>query len=185
MRTDGKNDLIATLRDFEVSKWLVDLSAPIGGWKIFHTATFDPGSFDRPGKAARSPWVALDRYRTFMQECDRRKVTWVVGIEPNPDHHRLNPGFHCHAMWAMTDEVWRTSSFKRWADQWGNNRVEPIKVLEHVQRYVAKYCLKDGALWDVQINDRNIWLQQQLAVGGATRRDNGQASKAAVENSSV
>jgi hypothetical protein len=176
--------LTATLREIEVSDWLVNLSAPIGGWKIFHTATFDPGSFDRPCKAARSPWVALERYRSYMQECDRRKVTWVVGIEPNPDHHRLNPGFHCHAMWAMTDEVWRTSSFKRWADQWGNNRVEPVKVLAHVQRYVAKYCLKDGALWDVQINDRNIWLQQQLSIGGVSRRDN-EEEKAAVESSRV
>jgi hypothetical protein len=52
-----------------------------------------------------------------------------------------------------------------------------------VQRYVAKYCLKEGALWDVQVNDRNIWLQQQLAVGGAgVRRGNDQA-KAAVESS--
>jgi hypothetical protein len=80
--------------------------------------------------------------------------------------------------------VWRTSSFKRWADQWGNNRVEPVKVLAHVQRYVAKYCLKDGALWDVQINDRNIWLQQQLSIGGVSRRDN-EEEKAAVESSRV
>jgi len=184
MRTELKNELIATLRDLEVSQWLVELSAPIGGWKIFHTATFDPGSFDRPSKSARSPWVALERYRSFMQERDRRKVTWVVGIEPNPDHHRLNRGFHCHAMWAMTDEVWRTSSFKRWADQWGNNRVEAVKVLDHVQRYVAKYCLKDGALWDLQINDREIFLQQQLRIGGVGMRDNDQ-EKTAVENSSV
>jgi hypothetical protein len=179
MRTVLKEDLIATLRDLEVSQWLVDLSAPIGGWKIFHTATFDPSR-----SAAKTPWVALDRYRAFMQECDRRKVTWVVGVEPNPDHHRLNPGFHCHAMWAMTDEVWRTSSFKRWANQWGNNRVEEIKVRDHVQRYVAKYCLKEGALWDLQINDRRIWLQQQLSIGGASRRDNDQKT-AAVESSRV
>ena len=42
-----------------------------------------------------------------------------------------------------------------------------VKVADHVQRYVAKYCLKEGALWDVQINDRNVWLQQQLLIGGA------------------
>lgn len=84
----------------------------------------------------------------------------------------------------MTDEVWRTSSFKRWADQWGNNRVESIKVLDHVQRYVSKYCLKSGALWDLEINDRNIWLQQQLSIGGASRRENDQ-EKTALENSPV
>jgi hypothetical protein len=183
MRTEIKNDLVAALRDIEISQWLVDLAAPIGGWKIFHTATFDPGSFDRHGKPARSPWVALKRYRSFMQECDRRKVTWVVGVEPNPDHHWLNPGFHCHAMWAMTDEVWRTASFKRWANQWGNNKVDPVRIAGHVQRYVAKYCLKAGAVWDLQINDREIFLQQQLRIGGA-RRNNDQA-KAALENSPV
>jgi hypothetical protein len=87
-------------------------------------------------------------------------------------------------MWAMTDEVWRTSSFKRWADQWGNNRIEQVKVADHVQRYVAKYCLKEGALWDVQINDRTIFLQQQLRIGGASRRDNDQ-EKATLESASV
>jgi hypothetical protein len=182
--TTPTKQLIATLRDIEVSEWLVNLAGPIGGWKIFHTATFDPGSWDRSSKAARSAYVALDRYRTFMQERDRRKVTWVVGIEPNPDHHRLNPGWHCHAIWAATDEVWRTGSFARWAGQWGNNKVDPVRVSDHVQRYVAKYCLKEGALWDLQINDRGIWLQQQLRVGGAGRRDNDQA-KAALESAPV
>lgn len=158
------------LERLEIADWLVRLVLPVGGWKVFHSATFDPGSFDRPSKAARTPEVALSRYKAFMQERDRRKVTWVVGIERNPDYHALNKGFHCHAMWAATDEIWRTSSFKRWANQWGNNKVEPVRVREDVQRYVSKYCLEDNCLWDLQINDRDVWLQQQLPVGGASRK---------------
>lgn len=154
----------------QIGSWLVDLCAPLGGWKVFHTATFDPGSFERPSKSARSPEQALERYRRYMEERERRKVTWVCGIEPNPDYTHRNPGFHCHAMWAATDEIWRTSSFKRWADQWGNNRVEPVRELFQVQRYVAKYCLKPGALWGLQINDREVWLQQQLHGQGASRK---------------
>jgi hypothetical protein len=158
MEMAAQKQLVRSLGQSEVSDWLIRLAAPIGGWKIFHTATF------APNKCAVSSWAALRRYKAFMQERDRRKVTWVVGIEPNPDRSHLNPGFHCHAMWAATDEIWRTSSFARWADQWGNNKVDPVRVLCHVQRYVAKYCLKEGALWDLQINDRNIWLQQQLVL---------------------
>lgn len=151
-----QEQLIEMWRSNAISSWLVSLAEPIGGWKIFHTATFAP---DRP---ARSPWTALKRYQSFMEERDRRKVTWLVGIEPNPDHNHLNPGFHCHGLWAMTDEIWRTSSFKRWANQWGNNSVDPVKQAHHVQNYVAKYCMKRNGLWSMQINDRNIWLQQQL-----------------------
>ncbi len=149
-----------SLGEMEIQDWLIRLALPVGGWKIFHTATF------RPCSPARSPWSALNRYRHYMQERDRRKVTWVVGIERNPDHHALNPGYHCHAMWAATDEVWRTTSFKRWAEQWGNNKVEAVRVKEHVQRYVSKYCLKESGLWDLEINDPTIWRQQQLGLRG-------------------
>lgn len=157
--------------DDEIGEWLCDLAAPIGGWKIFHTATFDPGGWEydgtpRPDRSAKDPFVALDRYKRFMQERDRQKVTWVVGIEPNVDHHGINRGYHCHAIWAGTDEIWRTSSFKRWANQYGNNKCDAVRTGGEgdVQRYVSKYCLKENALWDVQINDHKVWLQQQLQL---------------------
>lgn len=156
MQKELEDQLCQLWREQEVSEWLVSLAKPLGGWKIFHTATFSPD------RAARSAETALRRYQNFMQERDRRKVTWLVGVEPNPDHNHLNPGFHCHGLWAATDEIWRTSSFKRWANQWGNNNVDPVKVVAHVQSYVSKYCLKENGLWSMQINDRNVFLQQQL-----------------------
>jgi len=146
--------------EIEIGDWIANLPSP-DLWKIFHTATFSPVN------PCRSPWQAVDRYRRFMQERDRRNVTWIAGIEPNPDHTHLNPGYHIHAMWAGAEGVWRTSSFARWAEQWGNNRLERIKQTEHVRRYVAKYCLKDGALWDIEINDPRLYRQQLLPAVNA------------------
>lgn len=147
----------------EIGDWLSNLPSP-NQWSCFHTATFSP---ENP---SRSPWQAAERYRRFMQEKDRRKVTWVAGIEPNPDHSGLNPGFHVHAMWAACEGVWRTSSFARWSEQWGNNRLESIKNSEHVRRYVAKYCLKEGALWELEINDPLLYRAQLLPVVNVASR---------------
>jgi len=149
----------------EIDSWLLSMSAPVEGWQCFHTATFAPRC------AARSEWAAIDRYRRFMHERDRRKITWIAAVEPNPDWSRLNPGFHVHSMWAEWDEIFRTDSFKRWANQWGNNKLEPVKDRDHVRRYVAKYCIKQHCLIEWELNGE-LWHLSNAkprAVAGGIR----------------
>ncbi len=135
--------------------WLLDFAKPVGGWQCFHTATF------KPENPARDEWSAIKRYRNFMQETERRRISWIAAAEPNPDHHRLNPGYHVHAVWAdLGGEIQRTPSFKRWANQWGNNKVDAVRERGDVALYVAKYCVKRGCMIEWQANGE-LWHAMQ------------------------
>jgi hypothetical protein len=142
MKRHGMSD-----RDREIiGAWLGSMALPIGGWKLFHTATFAPET------PARSEWIAMDRYRRYMHERDRRKITWVAAVEPNPDHHRLCPGFHVHAMWAELAAITYAPGHERWDGQWGNNRFSSVQSAGNVADYLAKYCVKQNCMIDWEIN---------------------------------
>jgi hypothetical protein len=143
---------MSSTEEEQITRWLFAMAAPVGGWKCFHTATFAAHG------AARSEWSAMERYRRFMHERDRRKITWFAAVEPNPDRNHLNPGFHVHAMWTADGDIWRTDSFKRWANQWGINSLEVVRDKSEVQRYVSKYCIKEQCLTEWEVNG-SLWHQ--------------------------
>jgi hypothetical protein len=142
------------------------MAAPFGGWKVFHTAGFrpkskldwawQPAALETPGNMCVDEFGAMERYRHFMEERDRRSISWVAAIERNPDWSGVNKGWHVHAMWTAEGDIWRTKSFRRWADQWGNNKVEPVRQQIHVEQYIAKYVLDDLSLVDFQVNG-SLW----------------------------
>jgi hypothetical protein len=121
------------------------MALPVGGWQCAGTFTFSPSS------PARTEWVAAKRFRTFMNEQDRRHVSWLAGVEPNPDHHRLNPGHHLHALFADVLVIHRVNQLcKRWEKQWGNVKVRPVRSTEGARNYLLKYCVKEGCMIDWQ-----------------------------------
>jgi hypothetical protein len=154
----------------EVLEWLIDIPKAIGGWQLFHTATFKPsghradGFWHRQpdeiaGCAAKSEFIAMERYRKFMQDGGRRKITWLAAVEPNPDYHRLNKGFHVHALWACNvegGEIQFAPHAERWREQWGNNKFQVPDNRESVAAYVAKYAIKDNCQLEWQCNGE-LW----------------------------
>lgn len=144
------------------------LAVPVGGWKCFHTAGFIPKSrLDwawKPeggeivhGNMPPNEWEAMQRYKGFMQERSRRKVSWVAAVERNPDWSGINKGWHVHAMWSAEGDIYRTPSFRRWANQWGNNKLKSIEGDDRaVAAYLGKYVLNDLCLVDWQVNG-GLW----------------------------
>ncbi len=85
-----------------------------------------------------------------MNEHDRRNISWLAAVERNPDAHSLNPGHHLHALFADVLEIHRTTHFKRWANQWGVNKIERVRNPESARNYMLKYVLKDGGMIEWQ-----------------------------------
>ena len=120
------------------------MALPVGGWQVAAHLTFSPSS------PARSQWIAMKRFRSFMNERDRRNISWLAAVERNPDAHSLNPGYHLHALFADVLEIHRTTHFKRWANQWGVNKIERVRNPESARNYMLKYVLKDGGMIEWQ-----------------------------------
>jgi hypothetical protein len=134
--------------------WLAEFAGDVGGWQIFHTATC------APRRRAPDPWDLAERYSRFMHQGDRRRISWFLAIEPNPDHSRLNPGYHGHALWADSEALYGriTWDAKKWWDaRHGHNQLTRINKRWVAVVYSSKYLLKDerclcvweaaGALW--------------------------------------
>lgn len=140
----------------ECARYFARLALPIGGWQCAAHLTFKPTS------PARSEWTAIKRFRAFMNERDRRNITWLAGVERNPDWHGLNPGTHLHALFADSLEIHRTTHFKRWANQWGNCKVEAIRNTEAARNYLLKYCVKEGCMIEWQ-EAGELWRYRHAA----------------------
>src|SRR5262245_49825169 len=110
----------ATEERKELAAWIRKMAEPVGGWKCFHTAGFRPKSkldwagkpvaAEIPGNMARDEFDAMARYKRYMQERDRRSISWVAAIERNPDFSGVSKGWHIHSMWTAEGDIWRTSS---------------------------------------------------------------------------
>jgi hypothetical protein len=139
------------------------LALPVGGWQVAAHLTFNPSW------PARSEWTAMKRFRSFMNERDRKNISWLAAVERNPDWHGLNPGHHLHALFADVLEIQRLTHFKRWAGKqappnhprlkegqiipgtgWGNCKVERVRSTEAARNYLLKYVVKEGCMIDWQ-----------------------------------
>jgi hypothetical protein len=164
------NETDRTAKRMELANWILLMAGPFGGWKCFHTASWRPKSHrdwswrpesvEIPGNMPANEFDAMDRYKRFMQERERRQISWCAAIERNPDWSGVNKGWHVHAMWTAEADIWRTKSFKRWANQWGNNKLEPVRQQRNVEAYVAKYVLDDLSLVEFQVNG-SLWHHHQ------------------------
>jgi hypothetical protein len=130
----------------KLARFVLDLAAPVDGWKVFHTATCAPKN------RCRSPWEFVDRYKRFMHQHDRRHISWFLAVEPNPDHSRLNPGFHGHALWTegFGSVTWKATQW--WYDRHGDNRFSKIERSFVAEIYCSKYLVKGEkhqCVWEV------------------------------------
>lgn len=167
-------NMIAEQNREDLARFVRAIATQLGGWKCFHTAGFIPKSrLDwawKPdceivhGNMPSDEWDAMDRYTRYMHERDRRKVTWIAAIERNPDWSGVNKGWHVHAMWTAECEIWRTSSFRRWADQWGNNKLKSIVGDDRaVSAYLGKYVLNELCLVNWELNGGLWHMRKDLA----------------------
>lgn len=148
-----------------LADWIRTMANPVGGWKCFHTAGFVPKlnldwAWDGDvahGNMARDEWDTMQRYKRFMQERDRKSISWVAAVERNPDWSGVNKGWHVHAMWCAESDIFRTPSWRRWANQWGNNKLKSIEGDDKaVAAYLGKYVLNDLCLVEWQVNG-GLW----------------------------
>lgn len=158
----------AALRpNVELGDWIRSFALPVGGWKCFHTAGFIPKSkldwawkpeaVEIPGNAPADEFDTMARYRRFMHERDRRKISWVAAVERNPDWSGVNKGFHVHAMWTAECDIYRTDSWRRWANQWGVNKLKQIEGNDRaVANYCGKYCVDESCLVEWEVNG-SLW----------------------------
>ncbi len=99
----------------------------------------------------------MKRFRSFMNERDRRNISWLAAVERNPDWHGLNRGHHLHALFADVLQIRRITHFQRWAGRrgvpssgWGNCKIEPVRSTEAARNYLLKYVVKEGCMIEWQ-----------------------------------
>jgi hypothetical protein len=153
-------------------EWVNTIAEPIGGWRVAADCTF--GSGDWPGRRRGSrrdrrdllvstrkrgfdPDDALRCFRMFMDRV-LPDVTWFAGVEPNPDHSRLNPGFHLHSMFAGCEDIHRNTAARKWREENGLCKITPIRNLEASTAYCTKHLVKRGALYGWKVNSAALWL---------------------------
>jgi hypothetical protein len=105
-------------------------------WQVYFTGTF---VFECRQDSARRC------YEKFMER-GLPSVTYFYALELN------GHGWHVHALWSGTDQVFRRDVWAKWFDRYGINRILPIRQRASdgftVAKYCAKYLCKEGAWWN-------------------------------------
>ena len=99
-----------------------------------------------------SIWSAQKSYERFMAK-SLGDVSYFYAIEENPSRD----GHHVHALWADCEGVQRSEIFARWKATYGRNRIEPVRCVENVASYCAKYVMKERAWWNVKLVSPDLW----------------------------
>jgi len=125
-----------TFTDRQKSEMAVWVNA-LAPWSVIahHTFTW-----------AASIWSAQKSYEKFMKR-ELREVSYFYAVEQNPSRD----GHHVHALWSDCAGVQRSEIWKRWFERFGRNKIEPVRGLDDVVAYCAKYVTKEGAWWNVKI----------------------------------
>jgi hypothetical protein len=93
-----------------------------------------------------SIWSAARCYEKFMRT-ELRGVSHFCALEANPGRD----GFHPHAVWCDCLSESRRHLWRKWFEQYGRNRIEPVNSRDDVSDYCAKYVTKAGAWWNVKL----------------------------------
>lgn len=109
----------------------------LANWKVFATHTFCWEA---------SLWSARRVYERFMMQA-LPGLSYFYAIEQNPSRD----GHHVHAIWDSA-EAPRKATHKEWLKRYGRNRIEPVRGLQAVEDYCAKYVCKEGAWWDFHLS---------------------------------
>lgn len=156
----------------EMLAWIDSLGEPLGGWTVSADLTF--GSGDWPGKRRGKK---RDRHEDVLTGGRKRGfdaddvllwvsrfmdrvcpgVSWIAGVEPNPDHCRLNPGWHPHMMWAGADEVHRKTVARFWLEENGICKIGLIRSTRARGDYCTKHLLNRGSVLGWRINNSDVW----------------------------
>ena len=140
-------------------------------WQLFGTHTFRIQHAGRTGGV--HPEKAVKAFRFFVSSINRelygrdwgrrwhRGCTWAIGQELHKDGR-----LHLHSVIAApTGDLYRLVRFSEWWRFWhsefGNNRLERPRSLEHVAHYIAKYVSKGGEV-DVSPNF-GAWLPPPIS----------------------
>jgi len=165
-----RNDMSPQQRTLLV-EWVQTLADPIEGWHSSFDFTF--GSGDWPGKrygkrkirrdmlaaGHRRGWDPDDVSFCFGKFMDRfaGHVTWFIGIEPNPDFTRMNPGFHGHGLLAGGKDVHRVTLQRLWLEEFGFSKVLPLRSQSAAVRYATKHLVRRGTQYAWKINSSTLW----------------------------
>lgn len=156
----------------EILRWVESLGSPLGGWTVSADLTFGSGTWcgKRRGKKRdrHEDLLTSGRKRGFDADdallwasrfMDRvcPGVSWIAGVERNPDYSRLNPGWHVHMMWAGCDEIYRKLVAERWLEENGICKIAPIRSTVARGDYCTKHLLNRGSLLGWRINNSDAW----------------------------
>jgi hypothetical protein len=101
-------------------------------------------------------WEAsLDSGRRCFEKFMRQhypRVSYFYALEQNP----CRDGFHVHALWSDSRNVFRKEAWAAWFAKYGRARIEPVRSQEDVAGYCAKYVTKEGAWWNVKLQWHRI-----------------------------
>ena len=154
-----------------------DVSTPFDTERIVVSQGFLQGTVDALQRAAwvnaLAPWriiahltfsweASFDSGRRVYEKFMARKlphVSYFYALEQNPSRD----GCHVHALWADCGGVYRKEVWADWFQRYGRCRVEPVRNYEDVCGYCSKYCTKEAAWWNVNLQ----WHRKQKLNGSA------------------
>lgn len=110
-------------------------------------------------------WEAsLDSARRTYEKFMRKHLpgaSYFYALEPNPSRD----GFHVHALWASSSQIFRRGVWGVWKASYGRARIEPVRGHRDVADYASKYVTKDGSWYDVKLQGSILWRYQQVLRG--------------------
>ena len=109
-----------------------------------------------------SLWSAQRQMEKFWVDV-AEGLSWFYAIEQNPSRD----GHHIHALIANPRELRRRAIWKAWFERYGRNRIEPVRSLDDVSCYCAKYVCKERAWWDVHLDPTAHHLARARAGAGS------------------
>lgn len=93
-------------------------------------------------------------------------LSYFYAIEQNPSRD----GHHVHAIWDSL-EAPRKATHREWLNRYGRNRIEPVRGLQAVENYCAKYVCKEGAWWDFHLSRQAMTRHHHGEAGLSGRAD--------------
>jgi hypothetical protein len=134
--------LVATTSD-----WVGSLAL----WQVIAHLTFEWECSLDAARRGFERWMAKEM----------KGVSYFYSIEKNPGR----PGYHVHALFFRPLEIHRKAAWASWFGRFGRARIEPVRSMEDVTGYCAKYVTKD-------VQDQGWWNVKLFTIPG-TVTENG------------
>jgi len=119
------------------SEQMADWVNWLAPWQIIAHLTFKwPCSLDSGRRV----------YERFMAR-HLPHLSYFYALEQNPSRE----GFHVHALWADSRNVFRKEAWAAWFTRYGRARIEPVRNYSDVSGYCSKYVTKERSWWNYKL----------------------------------